>query len=569
MSGQATGDVPRAPLPGAADEAVAEAYLAPVLAEVQRVLGMLDREALSPTSGCCDRTFWAWKFVDFPRARFQECACVLSFLFAVDFPGNPYRRDRRLGRWIGAALDFWTGLQHGDGSFDEAYPNERALAATAFTSFYVAEALRFLGDELEPGVRARVLATLGRAGDWLCANDETHGFLSNHLAAAAAALAHAAALLGAERFRARSAHFVRRILERQSPEGWYEEYGGADPGYQTHGSFYLARLVELGAGAELAASLARAADFLALCVHPDGSLGGEYGSRNTRTYYPAAFELCAARSPSAAWIAETMRPSVASGAAAGLGGIDSYNYFPFLNNLVFAYLARRGRGSAPAVEPRAAERFVWLPLAGLARVRTARYDAWIGTSKGGVVNVFDRRARRLVHADAGYVGAVAGGGLASTQYLDRGRNVRASAEAIEVEGELRAFRRPTPDPVRFLCFRLFSLTLGRFPRASAWLKRLLVRVLIEKSERLDVAFRRAVRFEEDAVVVVDELRGRDGARLTGLRRGDFFTTIHMGSARYFVPGELSARMPDEEGPADFDPQALQAGLRSERRLAVG
>ena len=41
----------------------------------------------------------------------------------------------------------------------------------------------------------------------------------------------------------------------------------------------------------------------------------------------------------AAWIADEMRDAVLTGSAAGLRGIDSYNYFPFLNNLVFASLA--------------------------------------------------------------------------------------------------------------------------------------------------------------------------------------------------------------------------------------
>jgi len=35
---------------------------------------------------------------------------------------------------------------------------------------------------------------------------------------------------------------VQQIYDHQSREGWYEEYGGADPGYQTLCTFYLARL---------------------------------------------------------------------------------------------------------------------------------------------------------------------------------------------------------------------------------------------------------------------------------------------------------------------------------------
>ena len=82
---------------------------------------MLDREPLSSTYGCFDRTYWGWKFTDFPGARFQEGACTLALLASYKLPGVGYFGDPRLKAWAAAALDFWSRLQHGDGSFDEAY----------------------------------------------------------------------------------------------------------------------------------------------------------------------------------------------------------------------------------------------------------------------------------------------------------------------------------------------------------------------------------------------------------------------------------------------------------------
>ena len=98
-------------------------------------------------------------------------------------------RSRR--RSNGPAPAWYSGtLQRGDGSFDEAYPFEHSLAATAFTGFYVGEAFQLIGHELaatEP-TPVLLLGTFARAGEWLCRNDDKHGVLSNHLAAAAAAL---------------------------------------------------------------------------------------------------------------------------------------------------------------------------------------------------------------------------------------------------------------------------------------------------------------------------------------------------------------------------------------------
>jgi hypothetical protein len=560
----------RSPLAPEATAAPAATYLGIILQEAPRVLGLMDREALSATAGCCDRTYWAWKFIDFPGARFQEAVWVLAFLYTAPLPDSPYHGSAKLLEWIGYALRFWSKIQHADGSFDEAYPFERSLAATAFTSFYVSEALALVGDHLPSDTVSRTRATLIRAGRWLMRNDETHGFLSNHLAAAAAALRHIYRLSGDDTFEARSRYFLGRIMGHQSSEGWYEEYGGADPGYQTHGSFYLARCWQLTRRPELADSLRRAMTFQAHFVHIDGSLGGEYASRNTQTYYPAAFEMFAGEHPAAAWIAETMRPSVQSGAAAGLHSVDAYNYFPLLNNLVFAYLACAdpARIPLPAEEPSAEDPLVWFPQAGIARIRRSRYDAYVGAAKAGVTKVFDRQRRQLVYNDCGYVGRLRDGHLFSSQHEDHRRTMRVGAERIEVEGTFVEFSRPTMAPAMFLAFRLFTLSLGRLPRLAAWLKRQLVKVLIYRRRALDIAFKRTIEFAEDRISVSDRIEGPDGERVAHLGWGAFFTTIHMGSSRYFINNEL-IELPDSEQKTQYtiDPKDIASGVTARRVIA--
>ncbi|HSA55898.1 MAG TPA: hypothetical protein VLE53_09345 [Gemmatimonadaceae bacterium] len=529
----------------ASGASAAELYWKEVIDEAPRTLGLMDREPLSPTAGCCDRTFWAWKFTDFPGARFQEALCVLGFLHATRRPDNPYWNNPRVLAWIELGLRFWMRQQHRDGSFDEAYPHERSLAATAFTAFYVAEALGFCGEALDPTTRADARSALARAGAWLCRNDETHGVLSNHLAAAAAALRHIHVLTDSRECAQRSDFFLERIVGRQSREGWYEEYGGADPGYQTHGSFYLARIWELTGSAHLLESLQRSTAFLTHCLHPDGSLGGEYASRNTQTYYPAAFEMLAGVDDAALAIARTMRASVTNGAAACLGGIDAYNYFPLLNNLVFAYRAASdgaaGDRSDAMMEP--APGRVWFPDAGLLRVRTACATVLVGTSKGGVVKVFSGARRALSLSDCGFLGRLHDGRLCSTQYLDRARPTEVSDGRVVVSGFMMECARPTMSPFRFLAFRLFMLTVGGLPALARWLKGQLVRVLITRRRALAITFRRTIEITPRELVVEDELAGADLSRLAGLWRGAHFTTVHMGSSRYFIAQEIQGTGP--------------------------
>ncbi len=550
--------------------AAAEIYRAAILDQAPRALSMMDREASSPTVGCGDRTYWAWKFVDFPGARFQEALCVLSFLYSTRIDDSPYYGNERLLEWIRCGMQFWSAIQHRDGSFDEAYPFERSLAATAFTTFYVGEALGFIGEALPESVRAKVRQTMARAGQWLIKNDETHGFLSNHLAAAATALYHVYRITGDERFQQRSRYFLKKILDRQSPEGWYEEYDGADPGYQTHGSFYLVRYWQLAGGEDLQESLRRSMLFLAHFVHPDGSLGGEYASRNTQTYYPAALEMFSGQDSAASWIAETMRPSIANGAAAGLGCVDSYNYFPFLNNFVFAYLASANPGHIrlEPKEPSSQPGLAWFPQAGIARVRRERYDAYIGTAKGGVIKVFDRSLRKLVYSDCGYVGRLDRGKQCSSQHQDRGRIVDVRPDRIEIQGEFCETSRPTLKPLTFVGFRLFTLSLGRLPGLARWLKRLLVKTLIYGNRRLNIRFHRIVEFGDLNVIVRDDISGPDGSRVTDLQWCEAFATIHMGSSRYFITNELSSgQISNGDAPARrIDPRQIAQGVQLQRAV---
>jgi hypothetical protein len=557
---------------GRGDLEFASGLSAAILQEAPRVLGMMDRDPDSPSAGCMDRTWWAWKFTDFAGARFQEGLCYLAFLYTRRLDGSPYVGNPALLEWITLGLDAWARLQHADGSFDEAYPFERSLAATAFSSFYIAEALDMLGEALPRETAEQTRRSLQRAGQWLAENDETHGFLSNHLAAAAAALHHAHRITGDQRLEARSRYFLERILAHQSAEGWYDEYGGADPGYQTHGTFYLTRLWQLTGDEQLAASIERSMTFLAHFVHADGSVGGEYASRNTQTYYPAAFEMFASRHGSASWIAQRMRPSVLSAAAAGIRSVDVWNLFPVLNNLVFTYRAvTSGAAHAVPCEPAYGEGLVHFPLAGIARMRRPSYDAYIGMAKGGVVKVWDRRSGRLVLSDCGWLGRTHDGAIASTQYHDTHRTVRVAGSTIEVEGQLQKTSRPVMRPFRFLAFRLFSLTLGRWAAAGRWLKKQLVQVLIYRRRTLPVTFRRTIELADRKVTLRDVLIGDHEGTLTRLERGALFTTIHMGSSRYFIANELEAVAPELRASDDswqIDAARLGKGITVERSVVL-
>ena len=518
-------------------------YLDAASREFRRLLSMMDRDPASNTLGAGDRLFWSWKFTDFPMARFQESAYAVAWLFTNRSSPAPYQGSPALLSWLTALLKYWRGLQHRDGSFDEAYPCERSLAAVSFTGFYIGEAIELAKASLPADETAATLASLGRAAEWLCHHDETHGLLSNHLAAAAAALTTIGQLTGEPRFLERARHFLQRIYDHQSSEGWYEEYGGFDPGYQTHGTFYLARIWQRTGDTRLLESLRRATEFLAQFIHPDGSFGGEYGSRNTEFQFPAGFEMLAGTIPEAGLIAEFFRKNIRQGCGVGLPSMDPQNFLPMLNNYLFAH-THFATGPVREATRKTGTRLH--PKAGIVLKRTAKYFAILGTSKGGVLKAWDADGRAI--SLPGYFVRTSDRRVISSQHLDHGAQVETSGEEVRVVQRFALARQRTMKPWLFMGFRLTSLVLYFLPRLAPVIKSLLVKVLVSRKDYEPFQLDRRVRFGEEEIEVTDTLTNESGEDSPMPAVSPKFATIHMGSSRYFQVEDLIAAHPPAASP---------------------
>ncbi|MBI5320788.1 hypothetical protein [Bradyrhizobium sp.] len=507
--------------------APADAYLAVCEPVLGRALSFLDAEATSPSQGSFDRTWWCWKFSDFSAPRFQEGVYTLAWLYGSANAPDGARRNERLLRQAASAIGFWSALQHSDGSFDEAYPFERSLAATAFTTFYVAAGIERIRGALDAVALENGLQSIERAALWLTRNDEFHGVLSNHLAAAAAALQVAGDVLQTDRFAAARDRFLGRIYDNQDrEEGWFREYGGADPGYQSHGMFYLAAIWRRTRNAELLQRLREGCEFLAWFAHPDGTMGGEYASRGTKFVFPAAFEILSAESEAASAIAAHLRQCISQGRGVGAAQMDAWNMFPMLNNYLFAAEA------ATDIQPRqlpwqAADASRVFKRAGLALIRKADRIAAIGLATGGVVKMWDAQSNALIYEDAGYAVQEKHKWFSSQGASEWQGGEDAASFVIRVRFE--GLPNARFDPWRFLLFRVFTLTIGRWPPIARGLKQLLVSVLIRRRVRHPASLERAVRIGDDGTLAVsDRLQNLAATPIPIARHVPF----HMGSSRY-------------------------------------
>lgn len=261
--------------------ALAFIYRERALAQLPRILGLMDRRPESPTGGCADRAYWHYRAADFPNARFQEVAHLLALVHALPVGTHPFAGKPQLLQWAGASAAFWTSRRHRDGSVDEAYPFERSFCATAFSLLAVAEAWKRLARKPHPG--------WDRTARWLAAARPSSA--ANQSAAAALALALWAELANEPRWRKASDAHAAAVMAKQSPEGWYAEYGGADAGYQSLTLSLLARLWRRTQDGALKRSLDRAAAWIDGRIGPTGQVDPAAGSRQTSFLYPCGLAI--------------------------------------------------------------------------------------------------------------------------------------------------------------------------------------------------------------------------------------------------------------------------------------
>jgi hypothetical protein len=469
-------------------------YLTAALAQIPRLLGSVDRNPFRATHGSFDRQFWHYRTAAFPSEMYQEAVLPLALIYCHKMPGNRWHRTPRLREWIVGGLQFSANAAHVDGSCDDYYPYERALGAAVFSLNAAAEACRLLA------INDRtIIESLRKRAAWIIEHGES-GTLTNHHALAALALERVARLTGDERFRVASRRKLGQVLGWQSDEGWFVEYGGADPGYQTVTIDCLAKLRALTGDTMLDEPLNRAVIFARRFLHPDSSYGGEYGSRGTYHFYPHGFELLAHRSAAAADLADGFLASLGSGRQAHFS--DDRMYVHRLGNLLEAYLdwspdrpesatqtgdhtlarsASEGHGISNMASGTLACASGWcdtvtqfspeyLPHAQLLVDRTPTRHTIVSAARGGVVKHFVDD--RLLTTDTGLVLETVDGRIAASQLHDLTRDIeRGDAEtkpdtraAITITGPLNYTKFETATPLKQAVLHLGMITVGRWCR---------------------------------------------------------------------------------------------------------
>jgi hypothetical protein len=523
--------MPRTDAPHAMPE---NPYLRQAHAVLPRLLALFDTNPISVTRGFGDRYRWAWKLVDFSNGTFQGAAhglaCLLHHRLLPDWFAESSALRRIEAMFTGARV-----LTRKNGSLEEACPFESSFCVTALVAYDLLSAVEALQSHLAPQQRAMWLETVEPMIGFLHRADERHGIISNHLASAAAALFKWAKLSGGAG-RERGGVILARLRQAQQAEGWFQEYQGADPGYQSLCTHFLADLHRIAPELQLCEPLSRSMRFLWHFAHPDGSFGGCYGSRNTRFYFPSGVQALAAEIPEAAALARFMRASIERQSTVTLSVMDDHNLVPMFNSYCCAAVLdaeRPDRIPQPTTEVPCCDSATWrreFASAGLVIDRSASHYTIVSSHKGGVCYRYPIDGTRAF-IDTGAVARTRRAELFTTQAYRIDNKMQIEANRITIIAPLTAVKQRLPTPLQFWFLRLLNLTVMRNSIVASWVKRQLARLLITRRGRAVGLNRRTIDLGVQ-FTISDEWEKPAGS-LERVAVTQPFSVIHMASQGYW------------------------------------
>lgn len=494
-----------------------EIYLDIVLQQVPRLLGLLDRNPLSRTYGCFDRQYWHYHVVDFPAARYQEACLTLALLYQIKHRKNPYYQNRLILKWIRASLDFWRKMQRRDGSFDEWYPYEHSYVATAFSLYAISEVMLLL-----PQFQTQeLLGAVRKAADFLAEQKETR--VQNQMSGAAVALYNVYLLASNEKYHKASFRTLHQLSKLQSGEGWFMEYGGADAGYLSLAIDYLMKLYDKSKDMHPIAMAVNAARFIYQTMHPDGTFGGDYGSRNTEYIIPSGIEMLATQE--AETLAMVLRKSIASQTTITPASLDDR----YLAYITYTYLQayQHARENIRFKLPEASR---YYPGAGIAIIRN-KFFLISNLKKGGSF-------RAIFKNDSIYDAGIQVQTRKRKLFSGYMHNARAACagQVIKVEGNLQEITDTKMKPWKMILLHLFQSTLGRSRFFSKTIKNFLRDVLIQRKNSSEIRYTREINAEE-LLTVTDTIYSLPASRIILNTKSSYAS---VPSSRYFQPAELFA-----------------------------
>ncbi|OGV94550.1 hypothetical protein A3A66_00820 [Microgenomates group bacterium RIFCSPLOWO2_01_FULL_46_13] len=510
-----------------------------------RVLAMQNRNPLSQTYGCFDRNFWHFKtIIDFPSATYQQPVLGLSQLLTSKAKANPYVTNPILKEVVRAGILFWCSIQNKDGSVNEYYQNDHSFCPTAYTTYAVAQAYYLTQKLFSPLERQQIINHLQAGGLWL--SRHTNPLVYNQMIASMNALFWTARLTGNQTLKRAFEKRRQDILSAQTEEGWFPENNGADIGYSFQDlDLFSAYLSEVD-DKPITASVIKLLKFCRLFLHPDGSTGGEYGSRCTQHVFPFGLEFLTDRNiPEACDILRWFRywferrltiiPEIVD---------DKYTNYFYFNSYIQAFLTPKVNHLTPKrTQKNLSLSLTYLKKAGIITLNLGSVSAWIGVKRNGSLRVFSQE--KLLYQDIGYLVKLSDHRLCATQAFNDIATATYHFSKTDCQITIEGFAGLIDDSLpltRWLIpFKLFCKTVLNLNPFADWFAHWLKYRKVVKRYPLPLKLTRQLLITRKGFQLHDVLTVTNSPlTIQAVHPIQNVTTTHSLSSRYYHPQYLTA-----------------------------
>jgi hypothetical protein len=455
----------------------------------------------------------------------QQGALTLAIVFDRTFVGNVYFGNRKIKKFAEAAVSFWRDNQLPDGSFNEYYPNEHSYPSTVFSLYAVSEVCRTLGLRAEADIERAMLKSAG----YLSNRKEAEA--ANQEIACVAALYNVYLLTRKESLLESINDKLKDLLTLQSPEGWFPEYGGPDIGYLSVSLDYLARYYTSSGDERTLPTIEKMLEFLKFFLHPDGTAGGEYGSRSTRFFLPNGLELLRHKYA----LAGAMADKLLENKYCWLDSIDDRYLCHFvLHSYASAIFNYQKSANTPKLP--CEDRFEsFFERAGLYALNTGSYYAVMNGRKGGILEVYTDKG--MIFADYGYR-CKDRNKCGTTNWIDENNKLVKANKTLTSSGLFHLAGTHKPTMTKHIGLRLCSLVFG------GRIIPLLKKTLILSNKKIAVSFLRKVMFHPDSIEIEDHIRSP--SRLSDVTAESLFPRRFVPPTSYFQRFELQDISPEQD-----------------------
>lgn len=481
------------------------------LHEIPRILSLIDKNKFSPTYGCFDRNFWNYKTVDFPSGMAQVALYPLAFVYANSLPNNKYQGKERIKEFIIAGMRYLPKCSHSDGTADEFYPFERALGATAFSLIAAAESYLLIKEPLPD-----VVAFFKKRADWLLKNSEPN-IIANHQAGTALALTRIYQITNEKKYLEGAKKRIMQLTRWWNEEGWFYEYEGCDPGYATFTITFLAKYYEVTKDPIALKYIKKSISFCKHFIGPDGSYGGEYGSRNTAHFYTHGFEL--SREPEGMQMVDLYLQGLALEKNEFMN--DEKYFFYTVMNYLDTYKTYAKERPSPLLFK---EKEIYFPKAKLHIAKKGPYFTITSLGKG-TIRVY--KERKLIYVDAGFIGETQDGTKITSQLIGN----EAKENPLTSKGAFSKFSFKLPNTPLMIAFRSMLLLFAWNWTIGSIVKSMLVKILITGKKELPIRFAREFNITNKGILIKNTLESKK--KIKSLYIGSDHAVITVPTSKYF------------------------------------